>query len=193
MAVVYATDSILHDFHRFQANIDQFGVVFVAVEFVNVNYTALRVVLRQFIIDLHGRRATTRPHWRLKVSFVVISTVFWIHILFCRGLRFLSRHWLWRWGFRWWGWAVLRTFFIFCGLRKSSEIVGSHCSGVQGVHCIVEEGSKNLKYIVRCIELLRVAQNFTSLHDFNISKDGMIISRSLWTSVAVLRILAIAL
>lgn len=54
MAVPVAKGSVLHDVHLFQGNKYQFCVVFVAVQILNVNNTAIRVVLRHSIISELG-------------------------------------------------------------------------------------------------------------------------------------------
>lgn len=45
------------------------------------------------------------------------------------------------------------------------------------VHCSLGKVSQCLRYVVRCIERVMVPQTFTSVHDFHILNDDMIINK----------------
>lgn len=70
MAVVDATDLISHDEKALKGNRYEFGVVCFVVEFINVNYKSLPVLLRHFIIGRVCRGHITSICRILRVAMV---------------------------------------------------------------------------------------------------------------------------
>lgn len=150
----------------------------------NFNYTALRVLFHHFIIGRLGREPTTSLLQRLRASIVTSWRLLWSPRFFLQALRFWR--WWWRWVLQWRRCAILRPFlFLLCGIRWLIELVRNNFPRVPRVNCSVEDVSKCLRYLIRCIEPIRLPQNFKSSDDFHIRIGDMIINRYRWTSVVV--------